>query len=139
MEILDRREIEFDAEALVAAVASSRRAAESFGLPGLPPRDARFYPKEGEVDFLYGSAQAPRAVRVRAEVVGALLVSYCIRAKVPMPRKADKGVRIEANTVILAFRTRFSQAPNVAVEGDKMPAAAPVTSWAWVEPERVPR
>src|ERR1700733_4793228 len=84
--LVDRREIEFDTQTLLAAVATSQRAAESFGLPGFPPSGARFDPKQGAVDFLYGSAQGQRAVRLKAEMVGALLVAYCIRARIPMPK-----------------------------------------------------
>jgi hypothetical protein len=137
MPVIDTREIEFDAEALLAAVVTSQRAAESFGLPGFPPNGARFHPKLGTVDFLYGSAEAPRAVGLKAEMVGALLIAYCIRARIPMPRKADKGVHIKANSVSLAFKTEFAQLPVATAETHKMAGAAPVKSFGWQQPERV--
>jgi N-acetylmuramic acid 6-phosphate (MurNAc-6-P) etherase len=40
--------------------------------------------------------------------VGAMLVSYCIRARIPIARLADKDVRIEAGSVVLAFSTRLA-------------------------------
>jgi hypothetical protein len=85
MAVTDRREIEFDAEALLFIIATSLRSAQSFGLPALCPTGARFYPRDGCIDVLYGAGQAQRAVRLAAEPVGALLVSYCIRARLPMP------------------------------------------------------
>jgi hypothetical protein len=138
MAIIDRRELEFDGAALLDAVATSQKAAESFGLPGMVPRGVRFYPHEGEVAFLYGTPQTPRAVRLSAEATGALLVSYCIRAKIPMPRKAEKRVRINAHCVILTFRLDFCQSPKAIAESSQIRAAAPVASWTWVEPNRDP-
>ena len=109
MGLIDRREIEFDAKALVAvAVGTSQRAAASFGLPDTSPSGVRFYPDKGELDFLYGRPQMPQAVRLKAEAIGALLVLYCIRTRIPMSRsrKADKGVRVEAASVVLAVRVK---------------------------------
>jgi hypothetical protein len=34
-----------------------------------------------------------------------MLVSYCIRARIPDARLADKDIRIEAGSVVLAFGT----------------------------------
>jgi hypothetical protein len=137
MPVIDRREIEFDAEALLAAVVTSQRAAESFGLPGFPPTGVRFHPKAGKVDFLYGSSQASRAVNLKAEMVGALLVAYCIRARIPMPRKAEKGVHVQAHSVTLSFKTEYSQLPIATAETRQMAPAAAVKSYGWHEPERV--
>jgi hypothetical protein len=135
--LVDRREIEFETDALLQAIAASARAAETFGLPGSAPNAVRFDPKECVVDFLYGSAQKPRTVRLKAEVIGALLVSYCIRARIPIPRNANKGVRIGANSVTLAFRSYFERAPTAAPEASPALASAP-TSRRWVVPEAAP-
>jgi hypothetical protein len=137
--LTERREVEFDAQALVGAVGASLRAAQAFGLPGLAPTNVRFFPREGQVEFLYGERHPQRAVRMTAEQLGAVLVSYCIRVKIPMPRRAEKGIRIEADVVILAFRTVWNKAP--APEGpDNTPGApAPVTAYRWIEPEKVVR
>lgn len=48
---------------------------------------------------------------ITAERLGALLVSYCVRARVPLPRLAEKSVRIEANSVVVGFTTYFSEVP----------------------------
>ena len=105
--LTDTRRIEFDADALVAAIASSPRAADSLGLPRPAPYGACFHPEQREVEFLYGTVRASRAVRLKAEVIGAFLVSYCLRERMPMPRNADRGVCIEANSVVLTLRTQL--------------------------------
>jgi hypothetical protein len=88
MAFTDRRELEFDAEALLLAVSVSSRAAQAFGLPAQLPTGVRLYPHEGQVDFLYGAGQA---VRMAAEPLGAVLVSYCIRARIPMATQRRQG------------------------------------------------
>ena len=138
MRIIDRREIEFDAKSVVRAIAVSSKAAQGFGLPGMAPAGVRFHPKEGKIDVLYGSSQALRAVSIPAEALGALLVSYCIRARIPMPRKSDKGVRVESNSIILAFRTTYDEAPTPAIAESAMRPAESVAAWSWLAPERVP-
>jgi hypothetical protein len=137
MPVIDQREIEFDAEALLSAVVTSQRAAESFGLPGFPPNGVRFHPKLGTVDFLYGSSNESRAVGLKAEMVGALLVAYCIRARIPMPKKAEKGVHVKTHSVALAFKTEFLRLPIATAETHRMATAAPVKSYGWHKAERV--
>jgi hypothetical protein len=48
---------------------------------------------------------------VTSERLGALLMSYCIRARIPVARLADKDIRIEASAVILIFTTRLAEPP----------------------------
>ena len=74
MSLTDRREIEFDAEALIATIASSLQAAGALGLPPIPPKGARFHPADDEVAFIYGDGQSQRAVRLKATAIGALLI-----------------------------------------------------------------
>jgi hypothetical protein len=82
--LTDRRRIEFDADALVAAVAASPRAAESLGRPRPAPYGACFYPEEREIEFLYGTVQTPHPFRLKTEAVGTFLVSYCVRVPAPV-------------------------------------------------------
>ncbi len=139
MLLVDRREIEFDGRALVYCLSVSPRAAEGFGLPAIPPTEIRFHPKDGLIDVVYGKKDAMGAVRITAESLGALLVSYCIRSKIPMPRVADKSIRVESNCIILAFRTGFTQAPLPETAEGSSRAAVAVKSWKWIEPGRETR
>ena len=138
MAITDRREIEFDLASLVSVVAASAKAAQGFGLPPMPPVGVRCRPRDGQVDVLYGNREAPQAVSLEAESLGALLVAYCIRARIPMPRHSDKGIRIEADSVILAFRTVFSRPPQTEVVESATRQAEPIKAWEWIEPHKVP-
>jgi hypothetical protein len=40
-----------------------------------------------------------------------LLVSYCVRSRIPIPRLADKVVRVRGNSVVLSFNTQLADAP----------------------------
>jgi hypothetical protein len=141
MKIIDRREIEFDPRSVVKAITTSPKAARGFGLPGLSPTDVRFHPKEGTVDVIYGTQHSARAVAISAEALGAILVSYCVRTHIPMPKNAEKAIRIEAKSAVLAFRLKFEEAPSPEAAEGPSRAAETVTSWTWLRPEQasVPR
>jgi hypothetical protein len=138
MKIIDSREIEFDAESVVKAISVSSKAAQAFGLPGMLPTGIRFHAGPGKVDVVYGTSQAPQAVSLPVEALGALLVSYCVRARIPMPRVSNKGVRIEQNSVILAFKTVYDKLPAPEmIEQVSRPAGA-VAALKWLKPEVAP-
>ena len=122
--LTDRRRIEFDADALVAAITSSPRAAESLGLPRAAPYGARFYPEECEVEFLYEyHADTPR---ISPQSRGCRRLSrFVLRSSAATtPAGADKRVRIEANAVILTLRTLIPRVMTVAEE--RHPVAEPL-------------
>jgi hypothetical protein len=135
MKIIDKREIEFDAESIVRAITASLKAAQSFGLPGQAPAGVRFHPRESTIDVVYGTKLAPQAVSISSEALGAILVSYCIRVRIPMPRKAGKGIQIESNSVILAFKTTYNDAPATMVAETASRPAEAVAAWKWLQPE----
>ncbi len=137
MPLTDRRELEFDEEVLIAAVAVSQRVAQSLGLPANPPAAVRFHPKENEVAFLYWTDPTNKAVRIKSAALGALLIGYCIRARVPIPRNAERAVRIEAASVILTFRTQIAMPLKPAAQIAQPLGDAPATGWSWSEPKRV--
>ena len=107
MGIIDRREIEFDAKALVSVIGGSPQRAEAIGLRALRPAGVDFS-TEGQIRFLY---EAYPEIRVTAEALGVLLVSYCVRSRIPIPRLADKVVRVRGNSVVLSFNTQLADAP----------------------------
>lgn len=114
MPLTDRREIEFDAEALATVAASSLRAAGFLGLRNAPLDDVGFHPDEQGIDFFYGKDRYREAIRLNAKAIGALLITYCILAKIPTPKSADKSIRVEPKSVILTFRLHFPKAPRLA-------------------------
>lgn len=136
MAVIDKREIRFNGAALVYCLAVSPRAAEGFGLPAMAPAEVRFFPNEKMIDVVYGRKDAMGAARIAAASLGALLVSYCIRSKIPIPRIADKAIRVEADCLVLEFTTYFSKAPAPETADTTSRAAQAVKSWKWVEASR---
>ena len=95
MGIIDRREIEFDARALIGVVAGSLQWAQTIGLLALRPTGVRFDPQERNINVVYTSVGL-----CAGERLGALLVSYCVRARLPMAHGAYNDLRIEAAAVV---------------------------------------
>ena len=101
--ITDRREILFDAEALLTVLAGSPRAATALGLPPGAPQAVLFDPKAEAVRFIWSHNSKRQADSVDSTRLGALLVGFCLRLRVPLPRRAEKGIRVEAGLVVLTF------------------------------------
>jgi hypothetical protein len=109
--ITDRREIEFDLQAVRQALEWSPRSAQAVGAPPLTPQAVQCHPVEGTVEVTYGEQTATSVFVLAAEALGAILISYCNRAGIPMPRNSDKSVRIEREHVVIIFTLRMSEAP----------------------------
>lgn len=134
MAITDRREIEFDMQAVKLALEWSPRSANAFGLPPLTPHSVRCHPTDGSVAVTYGELTAMRVFMLRAEAVGAILIAYCNRAGMPMPRHTDKAVRIEREHVVVMFTLRLSGPPQPELpEGNIGRVPEAVRAWSWVE------
>ena len=102
------------------------------------PIAVRCKPADGVIEVTYGKLTETRVFTLRAEALGAILIAYCNRAGMPMPRGADKAVRIEREHVVVVFTLRISRAQQPeAPEGsiNRLPDA--VSAWSWVERERL--
>jgi hypothetical protein len=132
MLVVDRREIEFDADALTYYFSILPREAQALGLPATPPKEIRFDPREGMVDAIYGLAEQGRTVHIPQESLGGMLVNYCIRTRIPLPRVADKIVRVEAHCVVLTFKTWFDERPVFETREAEIRAAETTQSWRLV-------
>lgn len=134
MAIIDRREIEFDREALRHVLECSPKAAQAFGLPSRRPDRVKCKPNESLIEVSYGKLTETRVFMLRAEALGAILISYCNRIGMPMPRAADKAVRIEREHVVMVFILRLPHAPQPdSPEGpiNRLPDA--IQAFSWVE------
>jgi hypothetical protein len=132
--IVDRREIELDTAAVRRALEWSPRAVQAFGLPPQVPTGVRCNPADGCIEVVYGTLTTTRVFALRAEALGALLISYCNRAGMPMPRQSDKGIRVEREHVVLVFTLRLNAPPQPeAPEGQISPAPEAVQAWSWIE------
>jgi hypothetical protein len=130
MKIMDRREIEFDPPSVLKAIATSPKAARGFGLPNARPTAVWFHPNDGKVDVHYGVTSVARAISITAEALGVILISYCIRTRIPMPKNAAKGIRIESNSAILEFMVRFDEAPSPGFSQTIRPSAGTTRAWS---------
>ena len=106
--IIDRREIEFDGKALISPIAGSLQRARTIGLPALRPMRIGFSPQTREIRVEYDTHAA---VWVASDRLGALLVAYCVRARIPISRQAEKDIRIATSSVFLTFATHFADMP----------------------------
>jgi hypothetical protein len=132
--IVDRREIETDTAAVRRALEWSPRAAQAFGLPPLMPTGVRCNPANGCIEVVSGTLNATPAFVLRAEALGDLLISYCNRAGMPMPRQSDKGIRVEREHAVLVFTLRLEAPPlPEAPEGQNSRAPEAVQAWSWIE------
>ena len=89
--ITDRREIEFDMQSVRLLLEWSPRSAQAFGLPPLTPQGVHCNPTDGTIEVTYGELTSTRVFVLRAEALGAILIAYCNRAGMPMPRHAGQG------------------------------------------------
>jgi hypothetical protein len=97
----------FDGKALIQVISGSPHRAQAIGLPALRPVSVGFDPQAQQIHLGY---ETHSAVFLSAAHIGALLVSYCVRARIPMIRRADKDIRIEAGSVVIVFTTHFADA-----------------------------
>ena len=137
MPITDRREIEFDLEAVRFALECSPRSAQALGLPSLAPQAVRCNPPTSTVEVTYGDLTSTRVFILRAEALGAILISYCNRSGMPMPRNAGKAVRVDREHIVVVFTLRMSRALQPELpEGPIARAPEAVRAWPWIETRR---
>ena len=134
MTITDRREIEFDPDAVKQVLTWSPQSAQAFGLPPLTPQSVRCRPGNGTIEVTYGELVSTRIFALRAEALGAILIAYCNRSGMPMPRAADKAVRIEREHIVVVLTLRLAAAPSPeAPEGAIARVPDAVRAWSWIE------
>jgi hypothetical protein len=129
--ITERREVDFEAEALMAVVAGSPRAAAAFGLARGQPQAVIFEPQNQSVRFVFPGGGHAHSVSLDSARLGALLVGFCLRMRMPLPRKAEKSIRVEPGMVVLSFR--ISSRPNLTMllPEEHRAERAPAVQQAW--------
>lgn len=130
MAIIDWREIAFEADAVRRAIACSPGGADALGLPSLNPDTVAFDPAGEAVTVFFVSAAGTLSATLRAEVLGALLMSYALRLRIPIPRQVRKTVTVTAQAVLLRFQRRLDPAPAPMLPEPARPAA-PVRALTW--------
>ncbi len=109
--IVERREVEFETEALITVLAGSPRAAAAFGLARGQPQAVIFEPASQSVRFVFPGGGHAHSVSLESARLAALLVGFCLRMRMPLPRRAEKSIRVEPGMVVLAFR--IASRPNL--------------------------
>ena len=101
--ILERRELRFSPAALLVAISWSLETATAKELLPAAPDAIGLLPEEGRLNLLYGRGAKERSIPLRQELLGSMLIAYCIRAHIPLRRAARKEVQIRAHYVSLVF------------------------------------
>jgi hypothetical protein len=127
--IVERRELRFSPHALQAMIGWSLGAASSHGLPPSSPDEIKLRPEENRIDLVYGGGSGARMIPLKLEGLATLLIAYCIRALIPLPRIARKEVRIGPRYVSLVFHVEHSQAPTPEVIETAVVRHGPVRQW----------
>jgi hypothetical protein len=127
--ITDRREVAFDAEAMTVVIKHSQRMARAIGLPNGNPTDIRFDPQRSEAVVSYGNGDAPSAVHVAR--LSALLISYCLRAGIKVPRNLGRSMRVDQDGVVLLFGTTYPIRPVTLAPEQGNAANVPRTALDW--------
>jgi hypothetical protein len=101
------------------------------GLPGGVPKNVAFDAQTGEVTFLYEDREQPAPIRIGA--LGALLISYCVRAGIRIPRQFKRDVRIDRDAVVLIFSTNYLAAPAALVPDSARAPNLPRAAMEWAK------
>ena len=127
--IIERRELRFSPAALQAMIGWSLGAGSSQRLPPSPPDGIRLVPGESRIDLAYGQGPGARLIPLPVEQLATLLIAYCIRALIPLPRVARKEVRIGARYVALVFHVEHPRPPVPEVIEMAVVRNGPVRQW----------
>lgn len=103
MAVLEQRVVEFDSAAVIQSFTVVRRISEALGVRADRIVRVEFHPDRSVVSLIDNDGRL--VAELGAESLAALLVAYCSRIKVPLPRAAQKNVEITSRSVILRVTT----------------------------------
>ena len=103
MPALEHRTVEFDSPAILHAFAAVPRMSEALGLRLGGISRIEFRPEQEAISVIDPSGTP--VAELRAESLAALLVAYCSRIKVPLPRLGQKSVEVTSRSVVLRVAT----------------------------------
>lgn len=116
MPLVETRELSFGQLSLRFALAHAGQPAQKLGLPKGVPEAVTFLPNSQEVEACFGATQH----RLDSSALGLVLLGYCLRARIPLARRAAKSVKVLPDTVVLTTRLEHELPPEPA----PAPAAA---------------
>ena len=124
MDITDNREITFHTDALLRAI-----RAHPTTRPDTLPQDLEFLPSSNSIKVVYGSGAAAYNETLRAEQIAAILISHCMRIRVPVPRHAGKAVQVCDAHVRMIFATSIDPVPLDPRSATRAPTNQSFRSW----------
>jgi len=107
--MVDHRIIAFRPSVLRAAI-----EATGLGRLGIPPGtmiSAEPVPEEAAIRIRYGTTAEITERMVTAQEIGAILIAYCVGARIPLPMRATKVVSVVRGGVMLDFLTTVTRPP----------------------------
>jgi hypothetical protein len=99
MTVSEQRTVEFDSAAILQAFSVVRRVSEALGLQCDKIARVTFEPDRQAISVIAESGLP--VAELRAETLAALLIAYCSRIKIPLPRPAEKNVEITSHSAVL--------------------------------------
>jgi hypothetical protein len=114
--VLDSRQLLFDSNALRLAMRDDNRVARLLALPCGPEDRIFMLPGENCIEVMHtppaddrtGPGQ-PIIHRLAAQQVAALLIAYCIKTGIPVPRNCKKTISMHDNSISLNFANRIGK------------------------------
>ena len=97
MPIKELRTLMFDAAEVLRAVRMAPLVANALGLQGTYILGVEFKPDEEAVVFVQDGGTRT----ISSEALVALLVAYCSKVRIPMPRNGTKAIRVTQDGVAL--------------------------------------
>jgi hypothetical protein len=111
----EHRTVEFDSPAILQAFAAVPRMSEALGLRLGRVSRVDFQPEREAITVI--DPNGTPVAELRAETLAALLVAYCSRIKVPLPRLGQKSVEVTSRSVVLRVAT--ATRPDALVTSDR--------------------
>jgi hypothetical protein len=118
--VLDSRHLLFDSDALRLAMRDDNRVARLLALPSSPDDKIFVLPDEQCIEVMHipsdqKAASGPHLAqpiihRLSAQQVAALLIAYCIKTGIPVPRNCKKSIVMHQDQISLNFSKRIGVA-----------------------------
>jgi hypothetical protein len=105
MPISDQRDIRFDADGVRLVLATLPESAARIGLPAAEAEQIAFDQDGQRIRLTYPPGTELDPVALRAETLGAMLIAFCIRHRLPVPRQSARQVEVREGAVVLRFIT----------------------------------
>lgn len=108
--VVDSRQLVFDIKALRASLRCDSRVAQYLRIPVGEDDTLELLANEQCMEITQAAAEgdAPTIHRLNASQVAALLIAYCIRTGIPVPRQCRKSIHIHPSHVALTFTKRIA-------------------------------